>query len=266
MDHLNRAQAPFPAFIWERIDAAAVAAASALLTGRRFLEVEGPFGLGLTAIELGADDYCRVPDANEAGAVISRAISVPMLRKSCRLSARRLAAHLDNDTPLNLAEVENAAEAVARREEEFIYLGQADFGLDGLLNASGHREVKGAAWSNLDAALDAVLAAITRLDEGGFHGPYALALPPAHYNNLFRHYEHTDLLQIEHLKSLCTHGVYKAAIDMPVVVDKHAGAVVLGQDLHVGYAGSDGIHYQLFVCESMVLRLDEQEAVCVVTD
>ena len=266
MDHLNRAQAPFPDFIWESIDAAAVAAASALLTGRRFLEVEGPFGPGLTAIELGTDDYCRVPEAGEAGAIISRAISVPMLRKSCRLSGRRLAAHLDDDMPLNLAEVEDAAEAVARREEEFIYLGQADFGLDGLLNASGHREVNGAAWSSLDAALDAVLAAITRLDDSGFHGPFALALPPAHYNNLFRHYEHTDLLQIEHLKSLCTHGVYKAALDKPVVVDNHAGAVVLGQDLRVGYSGSDGIHYQLFVCESMVLRLDEPEAVCVVTD
>jgi uncharacterized linocin/CFP29 family protein len=266
MNHLNRAQAPFPESIWEAIDAAAVASASALLTGRRFLEVEGPFGAGLTAIELGADDYCRVAEAGEAGAIISKAISVPMLRKSCRLSARRLAAHLDNDMPLNLAEVEDAAEAVARREEEFVYLGQADFGLDGLLNASGHREVKGAAWSSLDAALETVLAAITRLDDSGFHGPFALALPPGHYNNLFRNYEHTDLLQIEHLKTLCTHGVYKAAVDRPVVVDNHAGAVVLGQDLRVGYAGSDGIHYQLFVCESMVLRLDEPEAVCVVTD
>lgn len=126
-------------------------------------------------------------------------------------------------------------------------------------------EVKGAAWSSLEAALDAVLVAITRLDDSGFHGPYALALPPAQYNNLFRHYEHTDLLQIEHLKSLCTHGVYKAALDRPVLVDNHAGAVVLGQDLRVGYAGSEGIHYQLFVCESMVLRLDEPAAVCVLS-
>lgn len=108
MDHLNRAPAPFPASIWERIDAAAVTAASALLTGRRFLDVEGPFGPGLTAIELGADDYCRTPGEDEAGAIISKAIAVPMLRKSCRLSPRRLAGHLEKDMPLNLAEVEDA--------------------------------------------------------------------------------------------------------------------------------------------------------------
>lgn len=265
MDHLNRKQAPFPESFWEDIDAAAVEAAKALLTGRRFLEVEGPFGIGLTALELGADDYCRDPGTDEAGAIISHAVSVPMLRKSCRVSARRLAAHLDAGMPLSLAEVEDAAEAVARREEEFIYYGQPDFGLEGLLNAKGRKQVKGGDWSNLDTALNNVLQAITALDDTGNHGPYALALPPAQYNNLFRHYEHTDLLQVEHLKSLCTHGVYKAALDKPVVVDNHAGAVVLGQDLRVGYAGGDGIHYHLFVCESMVLRLDEPEAVCVVT-
>lgn len=266
MQHLNRSQAPFPEAIWTLIDATAVEAAKALLTGRRFLEVEGPFGLGLTALELGADDYCRDTDEDEAEAIVSRAIAVPMLRKSCRLSARRVAAHLDKGLPLNLSEVEDAAETVARREEAFIYTGQADFGLQGLLNVKGHKEVKGNDWSNLDAALNNVLAAITTLDNAGFHGPYALALPPERYNNLFRHYEQTDLLQIEHLKSLCTHGVYKAAVDKPVVVDKHAGAVVLGQDLRVGYAGCDGIHYQLFVCESLVLRLDEPQAVCVVTE
>ncbi|MDT8405148.1 family 1 encapsulin nanocompartment shell protein [Sulfuriflexus sp.] len=266
MDNLNREQAPFPDFIWERIDAAAVDAARALLTGRRFLEVEGPFGPGLTALELGADDYCRDPGEREAGAIVSKAISVPMLRKSCRLSARRLAAYLDKEMPLSLADVEDAAEAVARREEEFIYFGQTDFGLEGLLNAKGRNKVKATDWSGLDKALNNVLAAITTLDNAGFHGPYSLALPPTQYNNLFRHYEHTDLLQIEHLKSLCTLGVYKAAVNMPVAVDSHAGSIVLGQDLRVGYAGSDGIHYQLFVCESMVLRLDQPDAVCVLTN
>lgn len=266
MDYLNRKQAPFPAHIWDLIDAAAIEAAKPLLTGRRYLEVEGPFGPGLTALELGADDYCRDHGDEEAGAILSKAVSVPMIRKACRLSVRRIAAHLDKGMPLSMAEVEDAAEAVARREEGFIYFGQPDFGLEGLLNANRHKKTKAGDWSKMDSALNSVLAAITVLDETGFHGPYALALPPAQYNNLFRHYEHTDLLQIEHLKSLCTNGVYKAAVDNPSVIDSHAGAVILGQDLRVGYAGSDGIHYQLFVCESMVLRLDEPEAVCVITD
>lgn len=265
MDHLNREQAPFPISLWERIDSVAVNAATPLLTGRRFLDMEGPFGLGLTSIEVGSDDYCREPGDKDAAAIVSRALSVPMLRKSCRISTRRLAAHLQMDMPLTLTEVEDAAEAVARREEEIIYFGQTDFGLNGLLNSDGRKEVKFGDWSNMETALNNVLSAITSLDDSGFHGPYALALPPEQYNNLFRHYEHTDLLQVEHLKSLCTHGVYKACIDRPVVIDDHAGSLILGQDLRVGYSGSDGIHYHLFVCESIALRLDEPSAVCVFT-
>jgi uncharacterized linocin/CFP29 family protein len=263
MDHFNRDQAPFPSHVWDDIDAAAVAAAKTCLTGRRFLDLEGPHGLGLTAVESGVDGYCREPAPDEAGAVVSHAISVPMLRKSLQLSTRRLAAHLEHGTPMSLAEVEDAAEAVARREEEFVYYGQSDFGLQGLLNAKGHQQVKPGDWSNLDTALNDVLAAVTTLDEAGFHGPYALAVPPLQYNNLFRHYENTDMLQVEHLKSLCTNGVYKSAVDRPVLVDEHVGVLVLGQDLLVGYAGTDGTHYQLFVCESLALRLDEPRAVCV---
>ena len=93
MDYLNRRMAPFGEEIWKRIDEAAVNAARDLLTGRRFLEVDGPYGVGLTSVEVGHDDFCRQPSPEEAGAVMGRAISVPMLRKELRLSIRRIAAY-----------------------------------------------------------------------------------------------------------------------------------------------------------------------------
>lgn len=262
MNYLNRDHAPFPSVLWNRIDIVAVEAAKSLLTARRFLDVEGPFGLDLTSLELGSDDYCHDPDDNDAAAITSRAIAVPMIRKSCRLSVRRVAASLDRNAPLNLTEVQDAAEAVARREEALIYFGQPELGLHGLLNVEGRSAIQGKDWTSLDNALDNVLAAVNALDQAGYHGPYALTLPPALFNNLFRHYEHTDLLQIEHLKSLCTLGVYKAELDRPVLVDPHVGALAIGQDLRVGYENSDGIHYRLFVTESLVLRIDDPGAVC----
>src|SRR5246127_1856840 len=121
MDYLNRGQSHLPDAIWRAIDEAAVAAARDRLTGRRFLDLEGPFGVGLTAIEAGNDDYCRQPGPEEAGAVMGRAIPLPMLRKSFRLSIRRVAAHVQNGQPLDLSPVQQAAEAAADREEELIY-------------------------------------------------------------------------------------------------------------------------------------------------
>ncbi|WP_220359419.1 family 1 encapsulin nanocompartment shell protein [Alkalilimnicola ehrlichii] len=238
-------------------------AAADLLTGRRFLEVEGPYGVGLTAVEIGADEFCRQPKPDEAGAVLSRAVAVPMLRKSFGLSVRRLQGYAQLGQPLDLTPVEDAAEAVARREEEFIYYGQPQYGLEGLLTAEGRHELKSSDWAEVEQALHDVLAAVNRLDASGFHGPYALALSPKLYNTLFRRYEGSDMLQLEHLKRLCELGVFKAAIEGAVLIDPHVGKLLIGQDLMTGYSSNDGIHHQLFVSESLVLMLHDPDAVCV---
>src|SRR5690606_4733102 len=140
----------------------------------------------------GNDDFCRQPEPDEAGAVMGRAISIPMLRKSFNLSIRRVAGYTEHGQPLNLKPVEDAAEAVARREEEFIYYGQPAFGLYGLANAPDRVQLKGRDWSNQDGPLEDCIAAVTALDKNGFRGPYALAVAPELYNGLFRHYEGTE--------------------------------------------------------------------------
>lgn len=264
MDTLNRAPAQLPEPVWQAIEGAAVEAAKRRLTARRFIDVEGPFGVGLTAIEAGNDDYCRAPAADEAGAVMGRAISVPMLRRPFRLSVRRLAAHLDLGQPLDLTPAEEAAEAVATREEDFIYHGQQAFSLPGLLTHEGRQRVEGGDWAGVDRALADVLAAVTRLDEAGYLGPYALALPPPLYNGLFRLYPGSDVMQLEHLRRLCTRGIFKAPIAEGVLVDPRVGAIVLGQDLRAGYIRQDGVHYEFYLSESIVLRIDEPRAVCAI--
>ena len=264
MDSLNRGQAPFPAEVWKMIDDAATGAARDRLTARRFLDLEGPFGAGLTAIEVGNDDYCRQPGPDEAGAVMGRAIPLPMLRKSFQLSIRRVSAHVQNGQPLDLNPAQEAAEAVANREEEMIYSGQPSFGLHGLLTMEGRQEIAGTDWTAPDRALQDVLAATTRLDDSGYRGPYALALSPVLYNNLFRLYPGTDVLALEHLRRLCTAGIYKAAIAGGILVDTRVGVLILGQDLQAGYSSQDGVHYHLYVSESIVLRIDEPKAICVI--
>ncbi len=264
MHYLNREAASFEPALWERIDAEASQAARAALTGRRFLDVDGPYGVGLTAVELGEDRYCRQPEADEAGAVLSRAISVPMLRRGFRLSIRRIEAALAGGQPLNLTAVADAAEAVARREEQFIYYGQKDFGLAGLLTADGHNEHRGGNWGSTEDALNDVLAAVNLLDSAGFHGPYALALSAGHYNSLFRRYEGTDMLQLEHLRRLCELGVFKAGIEGGVLVDPRVGRLIIGQDLMTGYSAQDGIHHELYVSESLVLMVEEPKAICTI--
>jgi len=255
---------PFDASILEKLEGAAVAAAREILTGRRILEVEGPYGLGLTNVEVGNDDLCRQPGPDEASAVVSHAISMPMIYRRFALSKRRIAAFEDMHQPLSLKAVEDAAQAVAAREEEFIYKGQPDFHLPGLLTADGRNTLKGGDWRNVDQVLEDVIAAVNILDNKGYRGPYGLALSPALYNGLFRRYAGTDLLQIEHLKRLCTRGIVKAVIEGGVLIAPDVGPIVLGQDLQISYLGPDAAHDNFTVSESLVLKIEEPAAICTI--
>jgi uncharacterized linocin/CFP29 family protein len=257
--------APESPELLNKIEEAAVSAARDILSGRRIIDVEGPYGLGLTAVEVGNDDLCRQPGPEEASAVLSHALSLPMIYRRFSLSRRRIAAFREMGQPLNLKVVEDAAQAVAMREEEFIYHGQPDFHLHGLLTAAGRNTLQGGDWGSVDQVLDNVIAAVNTLDSKGYRGPYGLALAPALYNNLFRRYPGSDLLQIEHLKRLCTRGIVKAQIEGGVLVAKDVGSIVLGQDLQIAYLTPDAAHENFAVTESLVLKIEAPDAICTIT-
>src|SRR3954454_10297002 len=107
-----------PAVLLHKVEEAATGAARELLTGRRIIDVEGPYGLGLTTLEVGNDDLCREPGPGEASAVVSHALSIPMIYRRFSVSKRRIAASQETNQPLNLKVAEAAAQAVAAREEE----------------------------------------------------------------------------------------------------------------------------------------------------
>ena len=248
----------------DEIEHAAVSAARDVLTGRRILDVKGPYGLALTSVEVGNDDLRREPARGEASAVVSQALSVPMIYRRFSLSKRRVAVFEETGQPLNLKVVEDAGQSVAAREEEFVYHGQPGFHLPGLLTVDGRNSVNGGNWNNVDAVLDNVIEAVNILDGKGYRGPYGLALAPALYNNLFRRYAGTDLLQIEHLKRLCTRGIVKATIEGGVLVATEVGSLVLGQDMQVSYLGTDAAHENFAVSESVVLKIEAPDAICTI--
>jgi len=260
-DHLNRGLANIDDDTWKAIDEAAVSAARTCLSARRFLDVEGPYGVGLTAIEVDEDGVTRAESAERASIVLGRVVPVPQLRTSFVLGVRRLAAR-GQGQPLDLRTVEDAAQRLAASEEDIVFRGEPQANLVGLLTATGRQELPGRAWDTVEAALEDVLAAVTKLGEAGFRGPYALALAPARYNSLFRVYENSNLVQLDHFKKICGRGVFKAPIEGGVVVDPQAGRIVVGQDLTAGYERSDGTHHHLYLTESLVLRIDEPRAIC----
>jgi uncharacterized linocin/CFP29 family protein len=261
---MNNHNLPFDAAILARMEETAVAEARKTLTARRFLPVEGPFGEGYVAVPVGNDDQ-RQHAPHGATTIVSRTIPVPMIFRHFTLSRRRIAAHTEMGQPLDLSSVTEAALEVASREEELIYRGDPEFGLAGLCTVEGRNHLEGGDWKDVEQVLRDVLSATTLLDAARYHGPYALALEPRLYNDLFRRYpEGSDLLQIEHLRGLCTNGIYKAGIEGAVLVAPEAGTLLIGEDLVVDYTFPDSVHFNFAVRESIVLRIDAPRAICTV--
>jgi uncharacterized linocin/CFP29 family protein len=257
--------APFGAELWKAIEEAAISAAREILSARRILDVDGPHGLGLTTVETGKEECSPSQTENGAKALVSRLLPVPLIYQPFVLSTRLIAAATDMHQPLNMKPAEDAAQAVAVREEEFLYDGQPDLQLPGLLTVKGRNTHTGGNWTDLTQVLDDLITAVTILDGKGYRGPYGLALAPALYNNLFRHYPGTDLLQIQHIERLCTRGVVKAAIAGGVLVAPDVGPIVLGQDLQVTYVNPGPAHYNFAVSESLALKIEAPDAICAIT-
>ncbi len=256
--YLGRDGAPFGEEVWAALDAAMVEAAKAQLAGRRLLPLEGPYGLGLKAIPLPEEEVA-------SGVFVSKTLPLAFLVEEFEIPLRDLAAYERDGLALNLQPVAQAAMKCARREDELLFYGMGD--MSGLLTAPGVQKVKLSDWSEVGAAMDDLIRAVTALDEAGFHGPYALGLAPARYNLLFRRYPQGPMTEMEHVQTLITSGLVKVPLlrdgGVLLAVGRQFASIVLGQDMSVGFIGPDEEGLEFSISESLALYLRVPASVCV---
>jgi len=259
--YLSREDAPIDAETWTLLDSTMVEAARTILAGRRILEIEGPYGLGLKAIPL-AD--CT----DDEGMITSPVVPVNLVQKTFLMSKRDLAAYERDRLPLNLDGVATTALACARREDALIFHGAA--GWPGLLTAEDATELKLSSWNSVGKAADEIIKAVTQLDDAGFHGPYSLALSPARFNLLFRRYPQGSTTELEHIREIVTSGIVKAPIlakgGVLIASGRQYLSIVLGQDMSVGFIGPAGSDLEFSVSESLALLIRQAGVICALVE
>lgn len=255
--YLGREEAPIGSEIWKVLDETMAEAAKSVMTGRKLLHIEGPYGLGLKAVPL-------QDAAIENGLFTSGLLPVSFIHKTFSLSKRDLAASEKEGMPLNTSAVASTAIEAAMQEESLIFQGIR--GSPGLLSSKGASELKLSAWGDMGKAVDDVVSGVTLLDKAGFHGPYALALAPNRYNLLFRRYPQGGT-ELEYVQAIVTEGVFKAPIlesgGILIASGRQYAAIVLGQDMSVGFIGPVGESLEFTVSESLALLVREPKAICV---
>lgn len=264
--YLHRGDAPFGEGVWERIDEAVAHAAKSQLSGRRLLHIEGPYGLGVKALPLPDCEAETKPTVEGVTVSASGSLPLALLQSAFTLSVRDVAAFEERGVPLDVSPAVQAAFRCARQEDHLLFTGAKAFGLDGLLTAKGVQKVACKDWAEVGDAVDAVIEAVTTLDEAGFHGPYALALAPARYNLLFRRYPQGNQTELGHLEAVVTEGLVKAPSlesgGVLVAAGRPFASIAVGQDLLTGFVGPSGTAYEFVITESIALRLRQPEAVC----
>jgi uncharacterized linocin/CFP29 family protein len=260
-DFQNRAISGIGDKTWEVLERAAIGAAKSQLSARRFISMEGPHGLGVQAVPL-SDEHS--PD----GHAVARLLPPHYLFRTFGLSLRDIAAYEREPLTLDAGPAARAAIECAKAEEELIFAGTKS--APGLCTTPEIVRHKLTSWKPLGKAATEVADAINLLDAAGFHGPYALALGPARYNLLYRLYSDGNGTELAHIEKIVGGGVFKSPAlktgGILLATGAQFSAIVIGQDLSVGYVGRVGPDVQLSVSESLALLLREPKAVCALED
>ncbi len=266
--YLNRGDAPFEQNVWSVLDRAVVEAARGILSGRKLLDIEGPYGLGLRTLPM---QERTVRENQAAGSSISVSAPWPLafLHAEFRIPVREIASFEDGNVPFNIRPAMEAAREVARMEDGLVFNGDADMKVDGLLNVPGGKTVAISGWESVGGAAETVIEAVTTLDRAGYPGPYTLALAPELYNRLLRRYQQGMMTELQHIQVMVTGGIYKSATigsgGVLLAAGSQFASIVLGQDITAGFIGPEGSGYVFSVSESLFLKINVPEAICVLT-
>ncbi len=266
--YLGRSDAPFGEKVWKHLDDAAIGAARAQLSVRRLIDIEGPYGLGTKSVPT-----TDVPTKHEIkmGDVTASAsgpgiIPLAGINSIFQIGMRDIAAFEQIGAPFDTRAVAHAAIAVARMEDELLLNGSRELGTEGLLGLKGSISHSIKSWKTIGAAVDDIIAAVTKMDNAGIHGPYALGLAPSLYNLLLRRYEHGEMTEMDHVKRVVTEGVVKLpALDsggVLIATGRIYASVVIGQDLMAGFIGPIEGAFEFSLSESVALRIKHPSAVC----
>ena len=267
MDFLSRSGSPVSDALWAQIDAATVGVARNVLTGRRFLRLTGPLGIGVTSVQI--DDLETKSEVFKDGFVVTQGrklAAIPTLYEDFSLLARDLAASEQAGFPPDLTPVLTAAQTAALREDRLIFFGNGKLGVDGLLTAPGVNKQKKTDWSTGENAFGDVAAAIDTLVSKGVYGVYTLVLSPALHTQLQRLQPGTGLLEIDRVTKLVGGQLYKSPVlgkDQAVLLcaQPENMDLVVGQDLAASYLEQRDLNHHFRLVETVLPRIRRAKAI-----
>ena len=260
MDLLKREIAPITPEAWAAIDQEAASLLKVKLAARQLVDVDGPHGWKLGAVNTGRLNLLDAEPAPGVGVGIRQVQPLLELRVPFKLDLMEMdSISRGLDSP-NLDPLREAVERIALAEDRTVFQGFRDAQIKGILESSSHHAISFG--DTPEDRFAAIVQAWQVLQHAGIGGPYGLAVGNDMHLAILEAAEDGYPI-VKRIQDLLQGPIVRAGVlDGGVLVSRRGGdfKLTLGQDLSIGYASSDRNQAELYITGSHTFQTLERDA------
>jgi uncharacterized linocin/CFP29 family protein len=260
MNNLYRELAPITDAAWADLEEEAKRTFGTYVAGRRIVDVDGPGGPTLAAVNTGhLNDVAAPAD----GVIAHLRDSQPLVRLRVPFTLSR--AEIDSvergAQDADWQPLKDAAKQIAFAEDRAIFEGYSAAGITGLRDATTNTALS--LPEDPTQYPDVVIEALTGLRLAGVNGPYALALSTTAYDAISVTTEHGYPIRRQIEREFDGEILWAPAIDGAFLLSTRGGdyTLSLGQDLSIGYLSHDIDSVQLYFQEALAFLVYTTESI-----
>lgn len=260
MDLLKREIAPITPEAWAAIDQEAVSLLKVKLAARQLVDVDGPHGWKLGAVNTGRLKLLDNEAAPSVGAGVRQMQPLIEFRVPFTLDLMEMdSISRGLDSP-NLDSLREAVERIALAEDRTVFHGFVDAQIKGILESSSHHPISFG--DTPEDRFAAIVQAWQVLQHAGVGGPYGLAAGNDMHLAILEAAEDGYPI-VRRIQELLQGPIVRTdVLEGGVLVSRRGGdfKLTLGQDLSIGYASSDRDQVELYLTGSHTFQALEQDA------
>lgn len=273
MDFLKKDIAPLTAEAWEELENEARDVLTQKLSARRVVDVEGPLGWKVHSVGLGRLGSTKTREGVAYG--LRQSLPMVELRVPFTLNLWNMDNIARGDEAADLDNLDEAALALAKFEDEAVYRGLAEAHVQGLLTDPeiAPITVSGATAAEFANDLPRALGeAMEQLKDNLVTGPYVLVASTELWKLIVADNGHVDCgyrypLRRHIEETMGIQIVRSPQVDVNCLVSTRGGDFVLtlGQDAALGYESRTDKDLKLYLTETFTFRVNSPEAVVPLT-
>ena len=260
MDALRRELAPIGQEAWNEIDGLARETLKASLSGRKFVDIDGPHGFDYAGVPLGRLSVPKQQPAGELRYGLRQVLPLVETRVDFSLDIWELDNIGRGARDPDLDALVEACRKIAAFEEKAVFDGFKAGSIVGLHEYAKDRKVAAALDPN--AFLDAVAEGQALMRRDGIDGQANLVVSAGIWKFLGKNVPGGTLRSIVE-RQIEGRVVYSEAVKDALLVSARGGdaELTIGQDLAIGYNGHDSTKVSLYLMESFAFRVITPQAV-----